>query len=191
MFEKSKLLTDEEIRKFVKIEPFVDSSPPGTISYGLSSFGYDLRIDDVFLVCKGYSHLRLVLDPKTPNHDLFERIQTPVLTIPPHGFVLGRSVEYLEIPENVLGICVGKSTYARCGVIVNITPLEPEWRGRVTIEITNSAPVPCRIYANEGIAQVLFFSSDTRCGITYASKKGIYQDQEDVTLARVRLEGSL
>lgn len=164
------------------------------VSYGTSSYGYDMRIANEFKVFKmptvSLGHdiylpdSTAVLDPKNFDHRILEDVVTDELIIPPNGFALGRSVEYLKIPRNVITICLGKSTYARLGQIVNVTPFEPEWEGHVTIEISNSSPIPAKIYANEGIAQVLFFESDEQCKTSYADRGGKYQGQTGVTLAR-------
>lgn len=167
------------------IEPFVESQVRnGAISYGLSSYGYDIRVANEFRLFRGQADA--VIDPKNFNADSFEDVTTDsFVVIPPHSFALARTVEYFRIPRNVLTICFGKSTYARCGVIVNITPFEPEWEGFVTLGISNTAPVPARIYAGEGIAQVLFFESDQACAVSYADKKGKYQAQQNITLPKI------
>jgi dCTP deaminase len=166
------------------IEPFMESlKRDGVISYGLSSYGYDLRITDEFKVFTNvYS---AVVDPKNFSSDSFVDIKTDVAIIPPNSFALARSVEYFRIPRKVLCICLGKSTYARTGIVVNVTPFEPGWEGHVTIEISNTTPLPARIYANEGIAQVLFFEADEECEVSYADRKGKYQGQTGVTLPRL------
>ena len=166
------------------IEPFADRQVrEGAISYGVSSYGYDMRVADEFRV---FTNVRAtVVDPKQFDADAFVAIQTPVCTIPPNSFALARSVEYFRIPRRVITICLGKSTYARCGIIVNVTPFEPEWEGFVTLEISNTAPLPAKIYANEGIAQVLFFESDEECEVSYADKKGKYQAQKEITLPKL------
>jgi dCTP deaminase len=166
------------------IEPFTESlKRDGVISYGLSSYGYDLRITDEFKVFTNvYS---AVVDPKNFSSDSFVDIKTDVAIIPPNSFALARSVEYFRIPRKVLCICLGKSTYARTGIVVNVTPFEPGWEGHVTIEISNTTPLPARIYANEGIAQVLFFEADEECEVSYADRKGKYQGQTGVTLPRL------
>lgn len=166
------------------IEPFVDQQErDGSISYGLSSYGYDIRISDQFKIFSKANST--VIDPKKFDPDSFENFQGDVCIIPPNSIALGRSVEYFRIPRNVLTICMGKSTYARCGIITNVTPFEPEWEGYVTMEISNTTPLPARIYANEGIAQVLFFESDEDCLCSYGDKKGKYQAQTDITLPKV------
>lgn len=166
------------------IEPFADRQVrDGVISYGVSSYGYDMRVADEFQVFTNV--YGSVVDPKDFRSDAFVTIQSNVCVIPPNSFALGRSVEYFRIPRNVITVCLGKSTYARCGIIVNITPFEPEWEGHVTLEISNTTPLPARIYANEGIAQVLFFESTEVCEISYADKKGKYQAQRGITPAKL------
>ncbi|PJF27434.1 MAG: dCTP deaminase [Phototrophicales bacterium] len=162
------------------IEPFVEAQKrEGVISYGLSSYGYDMRVSDEFLVFTNvYS---AVVDPKAFSPQSFISIKTDVCMIPPNSFALARSVEYFRIPRSVLAVCLGKSTYARSGIITNITPFEPEWEGHVTIEISNTTPLPAKIYANEGIAQVLFFEADEVTEVSYADRKGKYQGQTGVT----------
>ncbi|NWG15349.1 MAG: dCTP deaminase [Chloroflexi bacterium] len=166
------------------IEPFAENQVrDGVISYGVSSYGYDMRVADEFKIFTNvYS---AVVDPKSFSPQSFVDFKGAVCIIPPNSFVLARSMEYFRIPRNVLTICVGKSTYARCGLIVNITPFEPSWEGFVTLEISNTTPLPAKIYANEGIAQVLFFEADEECEISYADKKGKYQGQTGVTPPRL------
>jgi dCTP deaminase len=176
---------DSWIRKMCKekrlIEPFsehlVKHNEKGekTVSWGLSSFGYDLRVADEFQIFTDVNNT--TVDPKNFSKDAFVKIQTAECIIPPNSFALARSVEYFRIPRNVLALCVGKSTYARCGIIVNVTPFEPEWEGYVTIEISNTTPLPAKIYANEGIAQVLFYECDIPCDVSYADRKGKYMKQ--------------
>jgi dCTP deaminase len=166
------------------IEPFVDHQVrKGVISYGLSSYGYDMRLADEFKIYDQRG--RIGLDPKGADPSLFRDFRGETCEIPPNSFILGRSVEYFRIPRKVLGLCFGKSTYARCGVLVNITPLEAEWEGFVTIEIANVGAGPAKVYANQGIAQVIFLESDEECMVSYRDKGGIYQAQRDVTLPRV------
>ncbi len=166
------------------IEPFADrDSRPGAISFGLSSYGYDMRVADEFRIF--HNALSPLVDPKAFDERSFLEVQADHCIIPPNSFALARSVEYFRIPRNVLTICVGKSTYARCGIITNVTPFEPEWEGYVTLEISNTTPLPARIYANEGIAQVLFFESDEPCEVSYADKSGKYQRQTGVTPPRL------
>lgn len=166
------------------IEPFVDRQErDGTISYGLSSYGYDIRISDEFKIFSNINST--VIDPKRFDPASFQNFKGDVCIIPPNSFVLGRSVEYFRIPRNVMTVCMGKSTYARCGIITNVTPFEPEWEGFVTMEISNTGPLPAKLYANEGIAQVLFFESDEVCLRSYGDKKGKYQAQKGITLPKV------
>lgn len=186
------ILCDTQIRERVAIEPFEENAKrPGTVSYGVSSYGYDVRVGTRFKVfTNATSGGVAVVDPKNFTSDLFITIDTRQtgldhILIPPNSFALAETVETFSIPRNMLAICVGKSTYARCGIIVNVTPLEPEWRGRVTIEISNTTPLPAKIYANEGIAQMLFLEADQTCAVSYADKRGKYQDQTGLTLPRV------
>jgi dCTP deaminase len=166
------------------IEPFCDHQVrDGVISYGLSSYGYDLRIADEFRIFTNINST--IVDPKNFDTKSLVDFRGPVCIIPPNSFALGRSVEYFRIPRRVITVTVGKSTYARCGIITNVTPFEPEWEGFVTLEISNTTPLPARIYANEGIAQVLFFESDEDCERSYADKRGKYQGQREVTLPRI------
>ena len=166
------------------IEPFVENQVrSGVVSYGLSSYGYDIRVADEFKVFTNIN--TTVIDPKSFDPRSFVDLKTPICIVPPNSFALARTVEYFRIPRDVLTVCLGKSTYARCGIIVNVTPFEPEWEGTATLEISNTTPLPARIYANEGIAQVLFFQSDEPCATSYADKKGKYQSQQIVTLPKV------
>ncbi len=166
------------------IEPFVDQQVRDrVISYGLSSYGYDLRVADEFKIFTNVNNA--IVDPKAFDANSFVDFRGPVCTIPPNSFALARTYEKLRIPRNVMTICLGKSTYARCGIILNVTPLEPEWEGYATLEISNTTPLPARIYANEGICQLLFFEGDEVCERSYADKAGKYQDQVDVTLPRL------
>jgi len=166
------------------IRPFEPSQiKKGNISYGLSSYGYDIRITDEFKIFKG-SGKKDIIDPKKITPGLFEDFKGETCLILPNSFVLARSVEYFKMPSNVLALCTGKSTYARIGVIVNVTPLEPSWEGFLTIEISNTSPCPVRLYANEGIGQVVFFESSEACQVTYADRKGLYQSQKHITLPR-------
>jgi dCTP deaminase len=184
--------SDRWIRKMSQehgmIEPFIDgqirSADHGRIiSYGLSSYGYDLRVSDEFKVFTNV-HSAMV-DPKGFDEKSFVDIKTDVCVVPPNSFALARSVEYFRIPRNVLTICVGKSTYARCGIIVNVTPFEPEWEGHVTLEISNTTPLPARIYANEGLAQVVFFEANDVCETSYADRGGKYMKQRGITVPRM------
>ena len=178
------VLADWQIQDRVKIEPLADGTyRPGVISYGVTSYGYDLRLGRKFKV---FTNARCaIVDPKNFDPRSFIDLEADECLIPPNSFALAETVEYFEIPRDVLAVCLGKSTYARCGVIVNVTPLEPEWRGKVTIEISNTTPLPAKIYANEGIAQVLFFQSDEPCEVSYRDKKGKYQAQRGVTLPKI------
>jgi len=166
------------------IEPFENSQVrEGVISYGVSSYGYDMRVANEFRIFTNV--LSSVVDPKLFDPRSFVEFSGDVCIVPPNSFALARSVEYFRIPRNVVTITVGKSTYARCGIITNVTPFEPEWEGFVTLEISNTTPLPAKIYANEGIAQVLFFESDEVCETSYADKKGKYQAQKTLTLPRL------
>jgi dCTP deaminase len=166
------------------IEPFEDRQVRnGVISYGLSSYGYDIRVADEFKVFTNINST--VVDPKNFDNRSFVDVKADVCIIPPNSFALAKTVEYFRIPRNVLTVCVGKSTYARCGLIVNVTPFEPEWEGFVTLEISNTTPLPAKVYANEGISQVLFFESDEDCEVSYADKAGKYQKQQGLTLPRL------
>ena len=166
------------------IDPFEDRQVrAGVISYGLSSYGYDIRVADDFKVFTNINST--VIDPKNFDSRSFVDVKADVCIIPPNSFALSRTVEYFRIPRDVLTVCVGKSTYARCGLIVNVTPFEPEWEGYVTLEISNTTPLPAKVYANEGIAQVLFFQSDEVCEVSYADKKGKYQKQQGLTLPKL------
>ena len=166
------------------IEPFErEQVRDGAISYGLSSYGYDLRVADEFKIFTDV--YGATVDPKTFDPRSFVDVTADECVVPPNSFALARSIEYFRIPRTVLTICVGKSTYARCGIIVNVTPFEPEWEGHVTLEISNTTPLPAKIYANEGLAQVLFFESDEPCRVSYADRQGKYQAQRGVTLPSV------
>jgi dCTP deaminase len=166
------------------IDPFSDKQVrEGVMSYGLSSYGYDMRIADEFKLFTSI-HNTLV-DPKALDSKSFIDFKGNVCIIPPNSFALGRSLEYFRIPRETIAICLGKSTYARCGIIINVTPLEPEWEGHVTIEISNTAPLAAKIYANEGIAQLLFLGASEICETSYADKAGKYQAQKGITLAKL------
>jgi len=166
------------------IEPFEDRQVrEGVVSYGLSSYGYDIRVGDEFKVFTNINNT--VIDPKNFDPRSFLDIKADVCIVPPNSFTLAHTIEYFRIPRDILTICLGKSTYARCGIIVNVTPFEPEWEGTVTLEISNTTPLPAKIYANEGIAQVLFFQGDEPCEVSYADKKGKYLKQRGVTLPKV------
>lgn len=179
---------DRWIRKMAiehrMIEPFAEKQVrEGVISYGLSSYGYDVRIADEFKIFTNINSS--IVDPKNFDPKSFVDFKGDVCIIPPNSFALAKTVEYFRIPRSVITICLGKSTYARCGIIVNVTPFEPEWEGIVTLEVSNTTPLPAKIYAGEGIAQVLFFESDEICETSYADKKGKYQAQKDLTLPRL------
>jgi len=166
------------------IDPFTEELVrDGVISYGLSSFGYDLRVAGEFKIFTNINNT--IVDPKRFDPASFVPFEGEVCIIPPNSFALGTSVEYFRIPRNVMVLCVGKSTYARCGIITNVTPFEPGWEGHVTIEISNTTPLPARIYAGEGIAQALFFESDQACEISYADRRGKYQKQKGITVPRI------
>jgi dCTP deaminase len=182
--------SDSWIRRMARehgmIEPFVDGQVrEGAISYGVSSYGYDMRVAPEFRIFTNV--LSVIVDPKHFDARSFVEFDGDVCIVPPNSFALARSVEYFRIPRNVLTICLGKSTYARCGIITNVTPFEPEWEGYVTLEISNTTPLPAKIYANEGICQVLFFEADDDdvCQTSYADKKGKYQKQTGVTLPKL------
>ena len=166
------------------IEPFVESQTrAGVVSFGVSSYGYDVRVGDEFKVFTNV--FNTVVDPKNFDPKSFVDIKADVCIIPPNSFALARTVEYFRIPRNVLVVTLGKSTYARCGIIVNVTPLEPEWEGFVTLEFSNTTPLPAKIYANEGVAQVIFFESDEVCETSYKDRGGKYQGQKGVTLPKI------
>jgi len=166
------------------IEPYEPGQVrAGVISYGVSSYGYDIRVADEYKIFTNV--FSAIVDPKAFDPKSMVDFQGPVCIIPPNSFVLARTVEYFRIPRGVLTICLGKSSYARCGLIVNVTPFEPEWEGYVTLEISNTTPLPAKVYSNEGIAQVLFFEGDEECLISYADKKGKYQKQESIVLPRM------
>jgi dCTP deaminase len=169
------------------IEPFVEKQRgQGIISYGLSSYGYDARLADEFMIFTNVDNA--IVDPKNFDESSFVERKTDVCIIPPNSFVLARTVEYFKIPNDVLVICLGKSTYARCGLIVNVTPLEPGWEGQVTLEISNTTPLPAKVYANEGICQFLFYRGESPCEVTYAARSGKYMGQRGVTLPRLKTE---
>jgi dCTP deaminase len=166
------------------IEPFsTNQVRNGVISYGVSSYGYDIRVADVYKIFTNVHSA--VVDPKEFDPQSMVDFTGDICVIPPNSFALARSVEYFRIPRDVLTICLGKSTYARCGIIVNVTPFEPEWEGFVTLEISNTTPLPARIYSHEGIAQVLFFQADEECELSYADKKGKYQKQNSIVLPKL------
>jgi dCTP deaminase len=174
----------EQALKHRMIEPFSEKQVhDGVISYGLSSYGYDLRVSDEFKIFTNVNSA--IIDPKAFDERSFVSVQAPSVIVPPNSFALARSVEYFRIPRDVLTICVGKSTYARCGIIVNVTPFEPEWEGFVTLEISNTTPLPAKVYANEGLCQILFFRSDETCEVSYADRKGKYQKQQGIVLPKL------
>lgn len=183
---------DKWIKKMAEeaemIEPFVDhlvreKGGKKIISYGLSSYGYDLRVSNQFKVFTNLNNA--IIDPKGFRENEFISIETDECIVPPNSFALAVSVEYFRIPRNVITICIGKSTYARCGIIVNVTPFEPEWEGYVTLEISNTTPLPAKIYANEGLAQVVFFKADEECLVSYADRGGKYMKQVGITIPRM------
>jgi dCTP deaminase len=183
------ILADHQIRDLSlnhgMIDPFVEKQThTGVISYGLSSYGYDARCSNEFKIFTNVDSA--VVDPKNFSAQSFVDRETDVCIIPPNSFVLTRSVEYFRIPKDVLVICLGKSTYARCGLIVNVTPLEPGWEGHVTLEISNTTPLPAKVYANEGVAQFLFFKGSEPCEVSYADRSGKYMGQRGVTLPRMK-----
>jgi len=180
--------SDRWIRRMAQehgmISPFNDRQVrEGVISYGVSSYGYDLRVADEFKIFTNVNSA--IVDPKNFDERSFVNVQGPFVLIPPNSFALARSVEYFKIPRDVLTICVGKSTYARCGIIVNVTPFEPEWEGFVTLEISNSTPLPAKIYSNEGLCQILFFQGDEPCDVSYKDKAGKYQKQSGIVLPKL------
>jgi dCTP deaminase len=183
------LKSDRWIRKMSleheMINPFSEKQVAQTvISYGLSSYGYDLRVADE---CKIFTNVNCtVVDPKSFDERSFVTVRSDCAIVPPNSFALARSVEYFKIPRDVLTICVGKSTYARCGIIVNVTPFEPEWEGFVTLEISNTTPLPAKIYANEGLCQIIFLQSDEVCETSYKDRKGKYQAQQGIVLPKLR-----
>jgi dCTP deaminase len=186
--EKMSVKSDKWIRKMAQehkmIEPYEDRQVrDGVISYGVSSYGYDMRVANEFRIFTNVNST--IVDPKHFDPKSFVEFTGDVCIVPPNSFALGRSVEYFRIPRNVLTLCVGKSTYARCGIIVNVTPFEPEWEGFVTLEISNTTPLPAKIYGNEGLCQVIFFESDEQCEVSYKDKKGKYQSQQGIVLPKI------
>lgn len=180
--------SDKWIRRMAQehgmIEPFVEGQvKQGVISYGVSSYGYDIRVADEFKIFTNVNSA--IVDPKQFDPKSMVDFKGDVCIIPPNSFALARTIEYFRIPRNVLTICLGKSTYARCGIIINVTPFEPEWEGFVTLEISNTTPLPAKIYANEGISQVLFFESDEECEVSYADRKGKYMHQKTIELPKL------
>jgi len=183
--------SDRWIRRMAKEHGMIDPFEPGQmrsvegdriISYGTSSYGYDVRCSPEFKIFTNINSA--IVDPKRFDESSFVDMHSDVCIIPPNSFALASTVEYFRIPRNVLTICLGKSTYARCGIIVNVTPLEPEWEGHVTLEFSNTTPLPARVYANEGVAQMIFFESDDPCEVSYADRGGKYQGQRGVTLPK-------
>jgi dCTP deaminase len=182
------LKSDRWIRKMAlehdMINPFAEKQMrEGVVSFGVSSYGYDLRVSDEFKIFTNV--MSAIVDPKHFDERSFVTVRTECAIIPPNSFALARSVEYFKIPRDVLTICVGKSTYARCGIIVNVTPFEPEWEGFVTLEISNTTPLPAKIYANEGLCQIIFFQGDEPCEVSYKDKKGKYQGQTGIVLPKL------
>ena len=183
------ILCDTQIRELIGIEPFENNTKrPGRVSYGVSSYGYDIRVGPVFKIFTNVNSQ--IIDPKRFSDRSFVTVDVTKtgedhVLIPPNSFALCETIETVEIPRDVLAICVGKSTYARCGIIVNVTPIEPEWRGKITLEISNTTPLPAKIYANEGLCQILFFQSDEQCETSYADRKGKYQAQKGIVFAKV------
>jgi len=174
----------EQALKHQMIVPFSEKQVrEGVISYGLSSYGYDLRVSDEFKIFTNVNSA--IIDPKAFDERSFVSVQASSVIIPPNSFALARSIEYFRIPRDTLTICVGKSTYARCGIIVNVTPFEPEWEGFVTLEISNTTPLPAKIYANEGLCQILFFHGNEPCETSYADRKGKYQKQQGIVLPKL------
>ena len=177
------ILNDRQVAEIKPLTPFVDSlQDEDTVSYGLGSFGYDIRLDREFRIFTDVSSTEI--DPKKFDQDAFVRKEGESCTIPPNSFCLGKSLEKFDMPNDLFGLVVGKSTYARCGIIVNMTPIEPGWKGFLTIEISNTTPLPARVYANEGIAQVIFFKGE-RPKVSYSDRKGKYQDQEGIEVAKI------
>jgi len=183
--------SDNWIRRMAENEAMIEPFEPGQvresngeriISYGTSSYGYDVRCSNEFKIFTNINSA--IVDPKDFAHESFVNVQSDVCIIPPNSFALARTIEYFKIPRNVLTVCLGKSTYARCGIIVNVTPLEPEWEGQVTLEFSNTTPLPAKIYANEGVAQMLFFESDEVCSTSYKDRAGKYQGQTGVVTPR-------
>jgi dCTP deaminase len=182
------VMSDRWIRRMAQehdmIRPFADSQVrEGVISYGCSSYGYDLRVADEFKIFTNVN--TTIVDPKHFDSRSLVEYKGDVCIVPPNSFALARSVEYFKIPRDILTVCVGKSTYARCGIIVNVTPLEPEWEGFVTLEISNTTPLPARVYSNEGLCQIVFFKAEEVCEVSYKDKKGKYQSQQGIVLPRI------
>lgn len=181
---KSDKWIKEKSLKFEMIKPFCEKNiGSGVVSYGLSSYGYDIRVANEFKIFTNIGGT--VVDPKNFDEKNVVDFKGDICIVPPNSFALARTVEYFKMPDDVLAICLGKSTYARCGIIVNVTPFEPGFEGHITIEISNTTPLPAKIYANEGIAQVLFLQGDEKCEVSYADKKGKYQNQLGITLPKI------
>jgi len=189
---KADLWIAEMANMYGMIEPFeekqvskvdLNGDVKKVVSYGLSSYGYDIRVADEFKIFTNVHNA--IIDPKNFTEESFVSVKSNECIVPPNSFALARSIEYFKIPRKVLTLCLGKSTYARCGIIVNVTPFEPEWEGYVTIEISNTTPLPAKIYANEGIAQVIFFEGSDECRTSYADRKGKYMHQRGVTIPRI------
>ncbi len=182
MSVKSDRWIEKMALKHAMIKPFSSKQVKKGISYGLSSYGYDIRVADEFKIFTNVNSS--IIDPKNFSPNSFTDVRAKTILIPPNSFALARSVEYFKIPRDVITICLGKSTYARCGIIVNVTPFEPEWEGHATLEISNTTPLPARIYSNEGIAQIIFLGADEICRVSYKDKKGKYQGQRNITLPK-------
>ena len=178
-----KMATDHDMISPFSPQQIREEKGKKVVSYGLSSYGYDIRVADEFKIFTNIHSKEI--DPKEIKKDCFVEVKADNILVPPNSFALARTVEYFKIPRRVITLCVGKSTYARCGIIVNVTPFEPEWEGYVTLEISNTTPLPARIYANQGIAQVLFFESDQECEVSYKDRSGKYQSQTGITLPSV------
>jgi dCTP deaminase len=182
------VLSDGEIIERARtqgmIEPFLDHQvSEGVVSFGLSSYGYDFRVATEFKIFSNVNYT--AVDPKNFDENSFVTIETEVCIIPPNSFALARTVEYFRIPRDIITICVGKSTYARCGIIINVTPFEPGWEGHATLEISNTTPLPAKIYANEGIGQIIFLLGSKECLVSYKDRKGKYDRQEGIVLPRI------
>lgn len=181
---KSDAWIKQMAKRHQMIRPFSEKQvKKNAISYGLSSYGYDVRVADEFYIFTDVNST--MVDPKNFDSESFKKVKGDYCIIPPNSFVLARTVEYFKIPRKILTICLGKSTYARCGIIVNVTPFEPEWEGYATLEISNTTPLPAKIYANEGIAQVIFLEADQECELSYKDRKGKYQGQKKITLPKI------
>lgn len=172
----------EMCRKHRMIEPFEETQVRNGISFGVSSYGYDISLSDEFKILEAPENS--VIDPRAENSHLFKSVKAESIEIPPNSFVLARTREYFRIPRNIITVCPGKSTYARCGVVVNVTPFEPEWEGFATISLSNTSPFPVKVYANQGVAQLLFLEADKECLSSYQDKKGKYQAQKEITLSK-------